>query len=391
MEITRVETSETKSSSSSSESIRSGTLNCTKGTVVKELESEFAERWGAAFCRTTTSGTAAIHVAVAAVDPEPGDEIITTSITDMGALVPIVYQTAVPVFVDVDPETYNVTAETIAPKITDRTKAIIVTHLFGNPCDMDPILELADRHGLPVIEDAAQAYLTEYKGRLVGTIGDIGCFSLQQGKHMTSGEGGIVVSRGEQYARRMKLFIDKAWGYGDPKPDHYFLAPNYRMTELQGAVALAQFRKLDSVVDRRVRTADRLRELIDGVPGVESPKVTDDSKHTYWKYCLRIDDKVIEGGVDRFSGLLKERGIFNAPRYIQKPAFECQVFSEAVTFGKSQFPFRRAEGSGTSTVSRQGVPWNLRRVGSRGGPALERVLYRRTRGFHRQRHQGSRC
>ena len=243
--------------------IRSGTLNCTKGTVVKELESEFAERWGAAFCRTTTSGTAAIHVAVAAVDPEPGDEIITTSITDMGALVPIVYQTAVPVFVDVDPETYNVTAETIAPKITDRTKAIIVTHLFGNPCDMDPILELADRHGLPVIEDAAQAYLTEYKGRLVGTIGDIGCFSLQQGKHMTSGEGGIVVSRGEQYARRMKLFIDKAWGYGDPKPDHYFLAPNYRMTELQGAVALAQFRKLDSVVDRRVRTADRLRELIE--------------------------------------------------------------------------------------------------------------------------------
>ena len=148
---------------------------------------------------------------------------------------------------------------------------MIVTHLFGNACDMDPILELADRHGLPVIEDAAQAYLTEYKGRLVGTIGDIGCFSLQQGKHMTSGEGGIVVSRDEQYARRMKLFIDKAWGYGDPKPDHYFLAPNYRMTELQGAVALAQFRKLDSVVDRRVRTAGRLRELIGDVPGVESP------------------------------------------------------------------------------------------------------------------------
>lgn len=321
--------------------IESGTLNCTKGTVVKELECEFAGRWGVEFCRTTTSGTAAIHAAIAAIDPEPGDEIITTPITDMGALTPIVYQTAIPVFADVDPETYNVTAATIAPKITERTKAIVVTHLFGNPCDMDPILELAKKHQLPVIEDAAQSYLSEYKGRLIGAIGDIGCFSLQQGKHMTSGEGGIVVSRGSEYARRMRLFIDKAWGYGDPKPDHYFLALNYRMTELQGAVALAQLRKVESVVERRIRTADRLRELIAEVPGVSSPKITPHGKHVYWKFPLRIDDKKISGGVDRFSALLKERGIFNAPRYIQKPAFACQVFREAVTFGRSQFPFRR--------------------------------------------------
>jgi dTDP-4-amino-4,6-dideoxygalactose transaminase len=319
--------------------IECGTLNCTKGTIVKEFEENFKEKLGVEFCRTTTSGTASIHTAIAGIDPEPGDEFITTPITDMGALTPIIYQAAVPIFADVDPLTYNVTAGTIAPKITRRTKAIIVTHLFGNPCDMDPIMELAKQHDLPVIEDACQAYLTEYKGKLIGTIGDIGCFSLQQGKHMTTGEGGIIVGTNGKYTRRMWLFVDKAWGYGDPKPDHYFLALNYRMTELQGAVALAQLHKVDSVVENRIRTAEILTEMIKDVPGVSTPTVTPDSKHVYWKYPLRIDDEIIQGGVDSLATNLKDRGIFCGPRYIQKPAFMCQIFTERNTFGNSKFPF----------------------------------------------------
>ena len=319
--------------------IESGTLNCTKGTVVKEFEKRFANKYGIEFCRTTTSGTAAIHTAVAGIDPEPGDEIITTPITDMGALTPIIYQTAIPIFADVDPLTYNVTAETIAPRITRRAKAIIVTHLFGNPCDMDPIIDLAHQHNLPVIEDACQSYLATYKGRLVGTIGDIGCFSLQQGKHMTTGEGGIVICKNGNYTKRMWLFVDKAWGYGDPKPDHYFLAPNYRITELQGAVALAQLDKVDGVVKNRIKTAEMLTGLLKDVAGVGPPKITPNSKHVYWKYPLRIDDEIIQGGVDQFSAKLKEKGIFSAPRYIQKPAFQCQIFKEKNTFGNSHFPF----------------------------------------------------
>ncbi len=319
--------------------IESGTLNCTKGTAVKEFEKRFARQYDVQFCRTTTSGTASIHTAIAGINPEPGDEIITTPITDMGAITPIIYQAAIPVFADVDPLTYNITAETIAPKISRRTKAIIVTHLFGNACDMDPIMELARRHNLPVIEDTCQAYLAEYKGRLLGTIGDIGCFSLQQGKHMTTGEGGIVVSKNGQYSRRMWLFVDKAWGYGDPKPDHYFLALNYRMTELQGAVALAQLDKVEGVVEGRIRSAQMLTRLIADVPGVSSPAITPNSKHVYWKYPLRIDDSIIDGGVDRFAAQLKERGIFSAPRYIQKPAFMCEILRERNTFGDSHFPF----------------------------------------------------
>ena len=320
--------------------VNSGILNCTKGTVVKKFEQSFAEKYGVEFCRTTTSGTASIHTAVAGINPEPGDEIITTPITDMGGITPIIYQAAIPVFADVDPLTYNVTAETIAPKITSRTKAIMVTHLFGNPCDMDPILELARQHDLPVIEDACQAFLTAYKGRLAGTIGDIGCFSLQQGKHMTTGEGGIYICKNDKYSWRMWLFVDKAWGYGDTNPDHYFLALNYRMTELQGAVALAQLDKLDDVVESRIRTANMFTDLISDIPGVSPPEIKTDSKHVYWKYPLRIDDGIIEGGVDRFSAVLKEKGIFSAPRYIQKPAFMCQVLQERNTFGNSQFPFK---------------------------------------------------
>ena len=332
------------------EVIESGTLNSTKGRAVTEFEEKFAARHGVPFSRATTSGTSAIHTAIAGIDPEPGDEIISSPITDIGAIAPILYQTAIPVFADVDPLTYNVTAETIAPRITPRTRAIIVTHLFGNPCKMGPILELAGKHSIPVIEDAAQAYLAECDGHLVGTIGDIGCFSMQQGKHMTTGEGGIVIAAGEKYSRRMKLFVDKAWGYGDPKPDHYFLALNYRMTELQGAVALAQFDKLEGVVAKRIRSADMLTERLAGLPGVRTPDTTEGCKHTYWKYALRIDEKVIEGGVDAFSSRLKELGVFNAPRYIQKPAFMLQLFREHNTFGRSGFPFEGPHREGLPPV-----------------------------------------
>lgn len=319
--------------------IRSGTLNCTRGTMVTMFEKEFAEKYGVQYCTAVTSGTAAVHTAVAAIDPNPGDEIITTPITDMGAIAAILYQTAIPVFADVDPHTLNVTAETVARRITHRTRAIIVTHLFGNPCDMDPIMELAARHNLPVIEDCAQAYLARYKGRLVGTIGNIGCFSLQQTKHISAGEGGMVITNDHALARRMRLFHDKAWGYGDPTPDHYFLALNYRMTELQGAVALAQLRKLDTVVSQRQAMAEALTRRIADVKGIYPPKASPGGRHVYWKYPLFVNSDELKADVTELAAQLKEVGIHSAPRYIQKPAFMCEVLRERRTFGASRFPF----------------------------------------------------
>jgi len=324
------------------EAIRSGTLTSTKGTFVKRLERRFAELLGVKHAWACASGTAAVHTAVAALDPEPGDEIITSPITDMGALAPILYQGAIPVFADVDPHTLNITAATIAARLSPRTRAIMVTHLFGNPCDMDAILALAHARDIAVIEDCAQAFGARYDGRPVGTLGAVASFSLQQGKHVTTGEGGLVATNDDALARRMVLFINKAWGYGDPQPDHYFLALNYRMSELHGAVAVAQLPKLDGVVERRISAAARLTERLRGLRGIVTPRMSPRSVHTYWKYCLQVDGGRVVGGAVELGRRLKERGIASAPRYIQKPAFMCEVFQKQRTFGASRYPFTLA-------------------------------------------------
>ncbi len=325
------------------EVINSGTLTSTKGSMVKQLETRFADMIGVKYAYACSSGSGAVHCAIAAIDPEPGDEIITTSITDMGGLTPILYQGAIPVFADVDPNTWNVTAETIAARITDRTKAIIVTHLFGNPCDMSAIMELANSRGIPVIEDCAQAFMAKHNGRSVGTFGSVGCFSLQQGKHITTGEGGLVTTNDDALARRLFLFINKAFGYGDPQPDHYFIALNSRMSELCGAVALAQLDKLQGCVDNRQASSTKLTEKLKGLPGIMTPVMDPRNSQVFWKYGLRVDSSIVKGGsVGLAKKLKEEKGIFSAPRYIQKPAFQCEIFEKQRTFGNSRWPFTLA-------------------------------------------------
>ena len=324
------------------EVLQSGTLITTKGKYGKLLEESFAEKLGVKYAYACNSGSAAVHVAVAAINPNPGDEIITTSITDMGALTPIIFQGAIPVFADVDPKTLNVTAETIEKVLSERTKAIIVTHLFGNPCEMQAIMELADSRGIPVIEDTAQSFLATVDGRFAGTIGKIGAFSFQQGKQMTTGEGGIVVTDDDAVARRMYLFINKAWGYGDANPDHYFASLNYRMTELQAAIAYEQLKKLDNSVSQRQKMARLLDEKIADIDGIESYKPAENATMTYWKYCLRVDDAKIEDGSVGLAKALKIYDVASAPRYVVKPAYKCQVFREQNTFGDSHYPFNLA-------------------------------------------------
>jgi dTDP-4-amino-4,6-dideoxygalactose transaminase len=324
------------------EAIRSGTLTSTKGRFVKELERRFAEILGVDHVVACASGTAAVHTAIAALDLEPGDEVITSAITDMGALTPILYQGGVPVFADVDERSLNLTPETVRARMSERTRAVVVTHLFGNPCDTEGIRDTAGERNVAVIEDCAQAFLASHRGKLVGTIGDIGCFSLQQGKHITTGEGGLVATNDKALARRMFLFVNKAWGYGDERPDHYFLALNYRMSELAGAVAVAQLDKLEMSVSRRQQAADRLSNLLEGLSGIETPGALAESVHCFWKYCLTVDAKKIRGGALGLGAFLKERGIASAPRYIQKPAFECEVFRSQKTFGTSRYPFTLA-------------------------------------------------
>ncbi len=324
------------------DAIASGTLTSTKGSHVSALERRFAEMLGVKVAVACASGTAAVHVAVAAIDPEPGDEIVTTAITDMGALAPLLYQGVVPAFADVDPVTMNVTPEAVEAAISDRTRAIIATHLFGMPCDMAGIEAVAARHGLPVIEDCAQAFLARSGGRIVGSIGRVGCFSLQQGKHITTGEGGLVVSDDVELAHHMRRYVNKAWDYWSSPTDHDFLALNYRLTELQGAVGRAQLDKLDAGVAVRISNAVHLNALLGEVPGLTVPQAAPGDVHTYWRYALIVDPAIVPGGPGALAAELKLGGIASAPRYIQKPAFRCGVFVNQKTFGTSRWPFTLA-------------------------------------------------
>ncbi|HEY7564504.1 MAG TPA: DegT/DnrJ/EryC1/StrS family aminotransferase [Acidimicrobiia bacterium] len=323
------------------EVLDSGTLFAPKGRMVKRLEADFARFVGSEYAVASASGTAAVHTALAAIDPEPGDEVITTAITDMGALSPILYQAAIPVFADVDPDSGNVTADTVAARLTDRTRAIIATHLFGNPADVEAIARVARSAGVPLIEDSAQAFGAMVGDRHVGTIGEIGTFSLQQGKHITTGEGGLTVTSDAATARRARLYVNKAWDYDTPG-DHDFLALNYRMSELIGAVGVAQLAKLADGVEARRKAAAALDAALAPIDGIRPTPAVIGTTPSYWRYGLLVDPNVVPGGPAALAGQLRELGIPSAPRYIQKPAFRCGIFRDQKTFGQSRFPFTLA-------------------------------------------------
>ncbi|MGE0142707.1 MAG: DegT/DnrJ/EryC1/StrS family aminotransferase [Planctomycetota bacterium] len=312
--------------------IRSGHLIATNGPFCRRFETEFAARHGRRFAVALSSGSTAVHAAIAALQLNEGDEVVTTPITDMGAVMPICHEGARPVFADVDPTSGNVTANTLAGAMSDRTRAVIVTHLFGQSCDMPPIVELCRARGIALIEDAAQAFLATAGGVLCGTFGDVACFSFQQGKHLTTGEGGMVMTDDPSLADAMRRFVNKGFGYGDALPDHDRPGINARMTELQAAVGVAQLAKLDAVVTRRRRTAARLLHALRDLSGIGLPTPSPGTEHSYWRFALRIDPRRIPGGATALGVRLSNRGIGNAPHYIRQPAFECAVFVDRAKF-----------------------------------------------------------
>ncbi|MCL2299810.1 MAG: DegT/DnrJ/EryC1/StrS family aminotransferase, partial [Firmicutes bacterium] len=214
------------------EALEQQTLFYWHGKKVRGFCEKLAGIYGMPYCAAASSGTAAIHTALGALGIAAGDEVITTPITDMGTLIGILYQNAVPVFADLDPHTYNPDPKSIEDCITEKTKAIVVVHLAGNPADMDAVMDIAARHNLKVIEDCAQSWLASYKGKWVGTIGDIGCFSTNEFKHISTGDGGALLTRDELLYRKALMFADKNYDRigGMPIRNCEALAPNYRMT-----------------------------------------------------------------------------------------------------------------------------------------------------------------
>ena len=324
------------------EALRSQNLFFPTGSKVYRFIEEFKKLFNVKYAVASTSGTAAIHVALGALNLNPGDEVITSPITDMGTVAPILLQNCIPVFADVDIGTYCIDPEDVERKITDKTRAIIVVHCWGQPADMYRIMEIARKHDLYVIEDCAQAHYVHYKGRLTGTMGDLGAFSFQMSKHITCGDGGLTITNSEEFARRMELFIDKGC---DWTPDrryrlkYEFLAPCYRMTELQGAVLLAQLRKLPWVVRRRQELGDLLTKKISNIPGLHPLKRIEGVECGYWSYPIRIEEEVLNISRDLFMKALSAEGIPVGGPWPGKPLYLYSMLKNQVTYGDSRCPF----------------------------------------------------
>ncbi len=319
------------------EAVRSGRLTQLTGSFVRDFEVAFGQWHNAGDCVATSSGTAAIHVALGALGVGPGDEVLVPAHTFIASATPVLHQGATPVFADVDEKTFCISAESVAERLTERTKAIVAVHLNGHPADMDALLEVAASRGVAVVEDAAQAHGAFYKDCKVGTIGVAGCFSFWEDKIITTaGEGGAVISDDEALVERMRRMRHHGEGAvedaGERAYYHLELGYNFRMTSVQAAAGLVQLRRLGEYLDVRRRNAGYLSERLGELEPIEPPFVADYAVHSAYKYICRLRP---DAGIDiaRFVAAVAAEGVPVSRRYPtplpQQPVFRDAGFAGA--------------------------------------------------------------
>ena len=273
------------------ECIRTGWIS-SEGPFVNQFEEQFAGRIGRRFGVAVSNGSAALEAAVVALRLGPGDEVILTTFTIISCAAAIVRAGAIPVVTDCDPRTFNMTAEAVEAAITPRTRAIMVVHVYGLPVDMDAVLQIAERHQLKIIEDAAEAHGQTYKGRPCGSFGDISTFSFYANKHLTTGEGGMLVTNDENLAERCRSLRNLCFQTGK-RFVHEELGWNFRMTNIQAAVGLAQLERLEEFVVRKRRMGARYNELLSDLPGLELPlERTSYAENIYWVYGVVLSEAI---------------------------------------------------------------------------------------------------
>jgi dTDP-4-amino-4,6-dideoxygalactose transaminase len=256
----------------------------TLGSEVSALEKEFAAYCNANDAIGVNSGTSALHLALLAAGVGAGDEVITTPFTFVATAAAIHYTGATPIYVDINPKTFTMDPASLKAAITSKTKAVIPVHLYGRPADMDPILEVARAHGLTVIEDAAQAHGAEYKGRRVGSLGDMACFSFYPGKNLGAyGEAGMVTTNNPDYARKIKMLRD--WG-AEQKYHHVLRGYNFRMEGMQGAVLRVKMRHIEKWTEARRAAARRYDQAFAGSE-IRTPQPSERNRHVYHVYAIR--------------------------------------------------------------------------------------------------------
>ncbi|MFH1970733.1 MAG: DegT/DnrJ/EryC1/StrS family aminotransferase [Verrucomicrobiota bacterium] len=287
-----------------------GAIQMARGPEVMALREKFKNMFGMKYAVTTSSGTAALHTAMGALNIGRCDEVITSPITDMGTLTAILAQNAVPVFADVDPQTLMITPESIEAKISHRTKAIILVHLAGLPADAGGVMRVARKHRINVVEDMAQSYLTQTGGKYCGTFGKIGCWSLNESKHIGAGDGGILLTNDEETARRADLFADKCYNREGGPVDPYFAAYNYRLNTLTAGVCLEQLKKVRWICERRNKYGTLLDGELSTIPGINKARpVRKGDFATYWYYVIHIDTALLNCTNVEFANALRAEGI----------------------------------------------------------------------------------
>ena len=282
------------------------------GSFVTQFEEIFAAFCGVEHAVAVSSGTAALHLALVVLGIGPGDEVIVPSLTFAATANAVLYTGAKPVFADSHPNTWTIDPDSIAELITPCTRAIMPVHLYGHPADMDAIMELAHRHNLRVIEDAAEAHGARYKGRPVGSIGDIGCFSFYGNKIVTTGEGGMLTTNNRAWDQKARVLRE----HGMSKNKRYWhpvVGYNYRLTNIQAAIGVAQMERVEAILRRKQEIADLYTSQLEGVPGLVLPPSADWAEPVCWLYSVLVEESDIGVSRDEVRTLLKERGVDTRP------------------------------------------------------------------------------
>lgn len=316
------------------ECIESGWIS-SEGPFVKEFEDKFAARVGRKYGVAVSNGSVALDTAVYALGLGSGDEVIMPTFTIISCAAAVVRAGATPVLVDSDPFTWNMDVSQIEAKITSRTKAIMVVHIYGLPVDIDPVLEIAEKYGLKIIEDAAEMHGQTYKGKPCGSFGDISTFSFYPNKHITTGEGGMVVTNDERLAEKCRSFRNLCF---QPKKRfiHEDLGFNFRFTNLQAALGLAQLERLDEFVERKRRMGRRYTELLAGLDWLELPlPATDYAENIYWVYGIVLKDSVAFDAEEAMSRMAAHK-IGTRPFFW--PMHEQPVFHKMGLFRNERYP-----------------------------------------------------
>lgn len=312
------------------------------GPMVRRCEASFADYFKVKFAVSVNSATSGLHTAISAVGVGPGDEVIVPPYTMSATPSSILMNNAIPVFADIEPDTFCISPESIKERLTSRTKAIVVVHLFGHPARMDEIMAIARQHNLKVIEDAAQAPASLYNNKFSGTIADIGVFSLNYHKTIQTGEGGIIVTNNEKIALRLQLIRNHGEAVIDDmqnlSEDINVLGWNYRMPELEAAMAYTQLKRLEELTLYRINLADYLTDKLRDFNFITPPKVLENTRHVYYLYAMKFAENKIGIPRDLFVNAVKAEGVPLTAGYM-RPLYLQSIYQRKRAYGNTNCPF----------------------------------------------------